>query len=138
MNKSETLSLLNLISDVDGRVVTSDMVTTWTNLFSRFTYAETEKAFYEAAANLSGRRLAPGDLISRISTERNRVEKVDYSKGMNWDFCPACEPHGVILKDCRPCTQDLARRYVCIAHKVTFVKCFECKDNGIYTGMFLD
>lgn len=109
MNKKEILDILNLISDVDGRVVTADMVATWERIFSRYTFAETEKAFYEAAAGLSGRRLLPGDLTVRIQAERNRVTKEDWGSGVNWANSPVCFEHNLVIGRCLPCCRKAAK-----------------------------
>ena len=117
MDRLETQALLTLVSTLDQRKMSEDVIDSWWRILSGVEPWHAREAVEEHFRTQPDKYLNVGHVVAGAKKVKERVAERSLSVGRrgvedSWSAEPAplCKPHSVPVHKCDPCCADLAAR----------------------------
>jgi len=116
MLKTETAELIEFLSLVDGRKISSEKIMAWHELLGFLDYPVAKQAVIEAQRDTAIQYIEPKHILGKakaikdkIKAEQAREEQFKEKPVVNGSKMPKCQ-HGVGLLFCDPCCKTAAQQ----------------------------
>lgn len=115
MNVAEARSLLEEVSAIDNRKLSTELVTAWHKIIGHVDYKVAERALVLARRDAAITYLEPKHIVSKLPfaiAELNEELKSSEIEEKKWksDPEPKCRPHAELITHCMDCCRTLSRR----------------------------
>ncbi len=115
MNVAEARSLLEEVSAIDNRKLSTELVTAWHKIIGHVDYKVAERALVLARRDATITYLEPKHIVAKLPfaiaelNEELRSSEIEQTKWKS-DPQPRCRPHAELITDCGDCCKTLSVR----------------------------
>lgn len=113
MQLTETKEIIRLVSLVDNRKVSTDVIEAWHSIIGRIPFDIAKEALKLAQQDASIKYLEPRHVFAwakeaafRLDREKPKVEEKEFVKIEQ----PTCRAHQLPLLSCRPCCREMSKQ----------------------------